>query len=83
MKPRCGILTSCSLRGPFGAEGIRANNILELETLIPEALAMQAPVVIEAPMGDIPMPRAPQIAPFLFSAVDHAAGGSYFIVVAS
>ena len=48
----------------FGAEGIRANNILELETLIPEALAMQAPVVIEAPMGDIPMPRAPQIAPF-------------------
>lgn len=48
----------------FGAVGIRANNVLELETLIPEALEMQAPVVIEAPMGDLPMPRAPQMAPF-------------------
>ncbi len=48
----------------FGAVGIRANNPLELENLIPEALEMGAPVVIDVPMGDIPMPRAPQIAPF-------------------
>ena len=47
----------------FGAVGIRANNPLELETLIPEALERQAPVIIDVPMGDIPMPRAPQIAP--------------------
>ena len=48
----------------FGAVGIRANNPLELETLIPEALEQKAPVVIDVPMADIPMPRAPQIAPF-------------------
>ena len=48
----------------FGAVGIRANNPLELETLIPEALELQGPVIIDVPMGDIPMPRAPQIAPF-------------------
>ena len=48
----------------FGAVGVHANNPLELENLIPEALEMEAPVVIEVPMGDIPMPRAPQMAPF-------------------
>ena len=48
----------------FGAVGIRADNPLELETLIPEALAREAPVVIDVPMEDIPIPKAPQIAPF-------------------
>ena len=48
----------------FGAVGIRANDVLELETLIPEAIEMQAPVLIDVPMGDMPMPRAPQMAPF-------------------
>ena len=48
----------------FGAVGIHANNPLELESLIPEALGVGAPVVIEVPMEDIPMPRAPQMAPF-------------------
>ena len=48
----------------FGAVGIHANNPLELENLIPEALRMGAPVVIDVPVGDIPMPRAPQMAPF-------------------
>ena len=48
----------------FGAVGIHANNPLELANLIPEALEMRAPVVIDVPMGDIPIPRAPQMAPF-------------------
>ena len=48
----------------FGAVGMNANNPLELENLIPKALEMGAPVVIEVPMEDIPMPRAPQMAPF-------------------
>ena len=48
----------------FGAVGIRAKDASELETLIPEALERQAPVIIDVPVGDIPMPRAPQIAPF-------------------
>ncbi len=48
----------------FGAVGIRANNVMELDTLLPEALEMNAPVILEVPIGDIPMPRAPQMAPF-------------------
>ena len=47
----------------FGAVGMRANDPMELETLLPAALERDAPVVIDVPFGDLPIPRAPQIAP--------------------
>ncbi len=47
----------------FGAVAMRAKDPLELEALLPEALERQAPVVIDAPFGDMPIPRAPQFAP--------------------
>ena len=46
----------------FGAVGMRADNPLELEALIPQALERQAPVVIDVPFGEMPIPRAPQLA---------------------
>ena len=48
----------------FGAVGMRADDPLELETLIPLALERQAPVIIDVPFGEMPIPRAPQFAPF-------------------
>ena len=48
----------------FGAVGMRANDPMELEKLIPIALERQAPVIIEAPIGEMPAPPAPQFAPF-------------------
>ena len=48
----------------FGAVGMRADDPTELETLIPLALERQAPVVIDVPFGEMPIPRAPQFAPF-------------------
>ena len=48
----------------FGAVGMRAADPLELETLILLALERKAPVVIDVPFGDMPIPPAPQIAPF-------------------
>ena len=42
----------------FGAVGMRADDPMDLETLIPDALARQAPVVIDVPIGHIPLPRA-------------------------
>ena len=45
----------------FGAVGMRAEDPLELETLVPQALERKAPVLIDVPFGDIPIPRAPQI----------------------
>ena len=48
----------------FGAVGMRADDPLELETLIPLALEREAPVVIDVPFGEMPIPRAPQFAPF-------------------
>ena len=48
----------------FGAVGMRAADPLEMETLIPLALERRAPVVIDVPFGDMPLPPAPQIAPF-------------------
>ena len=48
----------------FGAVGLRADDPMDLETLIPQALERQAPVVIEVPFGEMPIPRAPQFAPF-------------------
>ena len=47
----------------FGAVGMRANDPLELETLIPLALERRAPVVIDVPFGEMEIPRAPQFAP--------------------
>ena len=47
----------------FGATAMRATNLMELETLIPRALEYDAPVVIDAPTGDLPIPPAPQVAP--------------------
>ena len=47
----------------FGAVGMRASTPLDLETLIPQALGHQAPVIIEVPFADMPIPPAPQIAP--------------------
>ena len=47
----------------FGAVGMRAGDPMELETLLPDALGGDAPVVIDVPFGDLPIPRAPQIAP--------------------
>ena len=47
----------------FGAVGMRANDPMELETLIPLALEKQAPVIIDVPFGDMPIPTAPQFAP--------------------
>ena len=35
---------------------------MELETPIPLALERNAPVVIDVPFGEMPIPRAPQIA---------------------
>ena len=42
---------------------MRADDPMELETLLPDALGRDAPVVIVVPFGDLPIPRAPQIAP--------------------
>ena len=47
----------------FGAVGMRAGDPLELERLIPLALEQQAPVIIDVPFGEMPIPRAPQFAP--------------------
>ena len=46
----------------FGAVGMRADDPVELETLIPLALEREAPVVIDVPFREMPIPRAPQIA---------------------
>ena len=46
----------------FGAVGMRASDPMELETLIPHALGLQAPVIIDVPFADMPIPRALQFA---------------------
>ena len=48
----------------FGAVGMRADDPMELEKLIPIALERQSPVIIDVPFGEMPIPRAPQFAPF-------------------
>ncbi len=50
----------------FGAVGMRADDPLELETLIPLALEREAPVIIDVPFREMPIPRAPQLA-FLYN----------------
>ena len=47
----------------FGAVGMRADDPMELETLIPLALERQSPVLIEVPFGEMSIPPAPQFAP--------------------
>ncbi len=44
----------------FGAVGMRAEDPLELETLVPQALELERPVLIDVPFGEMPIPRAPQ-----------------------
>ena len=58
----------------FGAGGMRADDPLELETLIPLALERQAPVIIDVPFAEMPIPRAPQIAVCLQPTLDTASG---------
>ena len=48
----------------FGAVGMRAGDPMELETLLPAALEHDSPVIIDVPFNDMPIPRAPQFAPF-------------------
>ncbi len=48
----------------FGAVGMRAGDPMELEKLIPLALEREAPVIIDVPFAEMPIPRAPQFAPF-------------------
>ena len=47
----------------FGAVAMRADDPMELETLIPLALERQSPVIIEVPFGEMSIPPAPQFAP--------------------
>ncbi|MCY4576474.1 MAG: thiamine pyrophosphate-binding protein [Chloroflexi bacterium] len=42
----------------FGAVGIRAKSPEDLETLLLEALSLNAPVVIDVPLTDLSLPRA-------------------------
>ena len=48
----------------FGAVGMRADDPMELEKLIPLALERRSPVIIDVPLREMPIPRAPQLAPF-------------------
>ena len=45
----------------FGAIAMRANDPMDLETLIPTALEQHAPVVIDVPIAHIPITRPKQI----------------------
>ena len=47
----------------FGAVGMRAKDPLELGELIPHALELDAPVVIDVPFREMLIPRAPVVAP--------------------
>ncbi len=42
----------------FGAVGMRADDPMDLSTLLPLALDCQAPVIIDVPVGNMPLPRA-------------------------
>ena len=45
----------------FGAIGMRADDPMDLERLIPSALERPAPVIIDVPIGHIPLERPKQI----------------------
>ena len=59
----------------FGAVGMRAEDPLGLERLVPQALERKAPVLIDVPFGEMPIPRAPADFVRLQSALDAAPGG--------
>ena len=42
----------------FGAVGLRAEDPLDLATLLPEALERHAPVIIDVPVRNLELPRA-------------------------
>ena len=42
----------------FGAVGMRTDDPMDLATLLPLALELQAPVIIDVPIGHMPLPRA-------------------------
>ena len=44
----------------FGAVGVRADNPMDLGRLLPMALEIQSPVVIDVPVAHMPLPRAKQ-----------------------
>ena len=44
----------------FGAVGMRADDPMDLERLLPIALETKEPVIIDVPVGHIPLPRAKQ-----------------------
>ena len=46
----------------FGAVGIRTDDPLELETLLPLALDRKAPVIIDVPVANMALPRAKMLA---------------------
>ena len=43
----------------FGAVGIRTEDPMELETVLPHALSLNAPAVIDVPFGHVTIPAAP------------------------
>ena len=47
----------------FGAVGMRAASPMDIATLLPAALELQKPVIIDVPFSDMPIPVAPQVAP--------------------
>ena len=47
----------------FGAVGMRAASPMDIATLLPAALELQQPVIIDVPFSDMPIPVAPQVAP--------------------
>ncbi len=47
----------------FGAVGMRATSPMDIAALLPAALELQRPVIIDVPFNDMPLPAAPQIAP--------------------
>ena len=54
----------------FGAVGMRANDPEDLATLIPEALALQRPVVIDVPFGECAHTPRPLHRPLLRPPMD-------------
>ena len=47
---------------PFGAIGMRADDPMDLATLLPAALECEGPVVIDVPIGGMELPRPKMIA---------------------
>ena len=44
----------------FGAVGMRTDDPMDLGELLPIALEREAPVIIDVPVGHLPLPRAKQ-----------------------